>query len=215
MKNQRQLSLIDKLIVETDRSLRNLLVSADQPNRASPAQDEEESELSENQKAHIAGLMRINHTGEICAQALYQGQALTAHDPEVKQAMQHSASEEIDHLAWCEERVQQLGSKTSKLNPLFFGLSFSIGALAGAIGDKISLGFVAATEDQVCQHLEEHLQDIPENDYKSRAILEQMLEDEAKHASKALEAGGLEFAPPVKKAMTLLSKFMTKTTYRI
>jgi ubiquinone biosynthesis monooxygenase Coq7 len=215
MKQTRNHSLIDKLLIDVDKSLRSNLATAGTPERASPAREQEETELNEAQKKHIAGLMRINHTGEVCAQALYQGQALTAHDPGVKEAMQQSASEEIDHLAWCEERVHQLGSTTSKLNPLFYGLSFGLGALAGAIGDKISLGFVAATENQVCKHLEEHLRDVPEDDGKTRAILEQMLVDEASHASKALEAGGVEFPRPVKQAMTLLSRVMTASTYRI
>jgi len=159
--------------------------------------------------------MRINHTGEVCAQALYQGQALTARLPRVRQAMEHAAEEEIDHLAWCEQRIRQLGSHTSVLNPLFYGLSFGIGASAGLISDRISLGFVAATEDQVCKHLDEHLERIPETDQKSRAILLQMREDEARHSTAALDAGGLRFPAPIKFGMSLMAKVMTKTTYRI
>lgn len=159
--------------------------------------------------------MRINHTGEVCAQALYQGQALTARLPEVRQAMEHAAEEEIDHLAWCEQRIRELGGRPSLLNPLFYGLSFGVGAVAGLISDKVSLGFVAATEDQVVKHLDEHLAQLPEQDHKSRAILEQMREDELQHATTALEAGGLRFPAPVKFGMTLLSKVMTKSTYRL
>src|SRR5690606_15537174 len=136
---------------------------------------------------HIAGLMRINHTGEVCAQALYQGQALTAKLPRVRAAMDRAASEEIDHLAWCEQRLRELGDRTSLLNPLFYGASFALGAAAGAISDRISLGFVAATEEQVCQHLEEHLHALPAQEQKSRAVLEQMLVDEKHHGTQALE----------------------------
>jgi ubiquinone biosynthesis monooxygenase Coq7 len=159
--------------------------------------------------------MRINHTGEVCAQALYQGQALTAKLPHVRQAMEHAADEEIDHLAWCEQRIRQLGSQPSILNPLFYGLSFGVGAAAGLISDKVSLGFVAATEDQVVKHLDDHLQQIPEQDHKSRAILEQMRVDEEQHACNALDAGGLRFPAPVKFGMSLLAKVMTSTTYRV
>jgi len=174
-----------------------------------------EAELSESETRHVAGLMRINHTGEVCAQALYQGQALTARLPQVRRAMEQAADEEIDHLAWCEQRIRQLGSHTSVLNPLFYGLSFGIGATAGLISDRISLGFVAATEDQVCKHLDEHLGQLPASDDKSRAILEQMREDEQQHSTAAIEAGGLRFPAPVKFGMSLVSKVMTKATYRI
>ena len=164
---------------------------------------------------HIAGLMRINHTGEVCAQALYQGQALTAKRDAVRSGMQQAADEEIDHLAWCEERLQQMGSHTSVLNPLFYALSFGIGAAAGAVGDRWSLGFVAATEEQVCKHLREHLERLPPQHARTRAILEQMLEDEARHATHALESGGTDFAPQVKELMSLVSRLMTASTYRL
>jgi ubiquinone biosynthesis monooxygenase Coq7 len=211
----RSRSFIDTLISNTDQMLQTLSPKAAQPERRSPAQSEPESQLSEKEKKHIAGLMRINHAGEVCAQGLYQGQALTASKDDVRQAMEHSAKEEVDHLAWCEERIHQMGSHTSVLNPLWYAMSFGLGAVAGAIGDKVSLGFVAATEDQVCEHLNSHLKTLPENDSKSRAIIQQMLIDEADHASKALENGGIKFPKPVKKAMTLVSHVMTKTTYRV
>jgi ubiquinone biosynthesis monooxygenase Coq7 len=156
--------------------------------------------------------MRVNHTGEVCAQALYQGQALTAKLPEVRAEMERAADEEIDHLAWCEERVRQLGGHLSLLNPLWYGMSFGLGAAAGVVGDKVSLGFVSAIEDQVCEHLEEHLQTLPIHDEKSRAIVEKMLEDEAHHSHAALAAGGLQFPQPVKRGMTLVSRLMTKTS---
>ncbi|AKN25622.1 ubiquinone biosynthesis protein [Stutzerimonas stutzeri] len=201
--------------MQADAALRTLLPFSGQPSRPSPALLKTETELSESETRHVAGLMRINHTGEVCAQALYQGQALTARLPQVRQAMEQAADEEIDHLAWCEQRIRQLGSHTSVLNPIFYGLSFGIGASAGLISDRISLGFVAATEDQVCKHLDDHLGQLPAGDEKSRAILEQMRDDEAQHSTAAIEAGGLRFPAPVKFGMSLVSKVMTKATYRI
>lgn len=215
MSNQRHYSPADRLLMQADAALRTLLPFSGQPQRPSPAVLKTEAELDEQQSRHVAGLMRINHTGEVCAQALYQGQALTARLPRVREAMERAADEEIDHLAWCDQRLRQLGSHTSVLNPLFYGLSFGIGATAGLISDRISLGFVAATEDQVCKHLDDHLQQLPEDDAKSRAILEQMRTDEAEHSTAALEAGGLRFPAPVKFGMSLMAKVMTKTTYRI
>lgn len=209
----KKLSFIDQLLIGADQALRTVASHAPQPDRQSPATPITESTLDEKQQRHVAGLMRINHAGEICAQALYQGQALTANKAEVRDAMEHAAQEEWDHLAWCEERIQQMNSHTSHLNPLWYGLSFSIGALAGAISDRISLGFVAATEDQVCEHLQAHLAALPREDVKSKAILEQMLADEAQHAHQAMEFGGVAFPKPVKQAMTLISKVMTKTSY--
>ncbi len=215
MTSQRHYSPADRLLMQADSALRTLLPFSGQPARPSPAVLKNETELSESETRHVAGLMRINHTGEVCAQALYQGQALTARLPQVRRAMEQAADEEIDHLAWCEQRIRQLGSHTSVLNPLFYGLSFGIGATAGLISDRISLGFVAATEDQVCKHLDEHLSQLPANDDKSRVILEQMREDEQQHATAAIEAGGLRFPAPVKFGMSLVSKVMTKATYRI
>lgn len=211
----RKISFIDRVIANADQVLQTLNKNTVQADRPSPARQQPEAELSDKDRKHIAGLMRINHSGEVCAQALYQGQALTARDQQVRAAMAHSAKEEIDHLAWCEERINDFGSHTSHLNPLWYAMSFGIGAVAGAIGDKVSLGFVAATEDQVCEHLEQHLNQIPEQDKKSRAIIEQMLKDEAEHAEVAIEQGGLHFPQPIKKAMTLVSHVMTKATYRV
>lgn len=215
MTSQRHYSPADRLLMQADAALRTLLPFSGQPARPSPALLKNETELSESETRHVAGLMRINHTGEVCAQALYQGQALTARLPQVRRAMEQAADEEIDHLAWCEQRIRQLDSHTSVLNPLFYGLSFGIGATAGLISDRISLGFVAATEDQVCKHLDEHLGQLPASDDKSRAILEQMREDELQHSTAAIEAGGLRFPAPVKFGMSLVSKVMTKATYRI
>lgn len=211
----RHLSLIDRLISSADQALRTVVPSAAAANQASPADQQPIDELDPKQHKHIAGLMRINHTGEVCAQALYQGQALTAKLPDVRADMEQAAQEEINHLVWCEQRLKQLGSHTSVLNPVFYAASFTLGAAAGLVGDKWSLGFVAATEEQVCQHLREHLQQLPESDHKSRAILKQMLEDEAKHGDHALAAGGEELPAELKSLMTALSKIMTKTTYQL
>lgn len=213
--NARRLSLFDGLLLQVDRALRTLVADAPTPDRLSPATASTEQALSDDEKNHAAGLMRVNHSGEVCAQALYQGQALTARLHSVREDMEQAADEEIDHLAWCEERVKQLGSHTSLLNPLWYGLSFGIGASAGLISDKLSLGFVSATEEQVCKHLQSHLQKLPPQDDKSRAIVEQMLEDESRHAHAALAAGGLKFPGPVKTLMSLVSRAMTETSYRL
>ncbi|MFY0641039.1 MAG: 2-polyprenyl-3-methyl-6-methoxy-1,4-benzoquinone monooxygenase [Bermanella sp.] len=210
----RSLSALDMFISHVDNALKTLVPTAATSHRANPAKQAEHHEFNDQEKKHAAGLMRINHTGEVCAQALYQGQSLTARLPEIREAMNEAAEEEVDHLVWCEERLHELNSHTSYLNPVFYGLSYSIGALAGAIGDKWSLGFVAATENQVCKHLVEHLEILPESDERSRAILSVMLEDEQKHATSALDAGGAVFPSWFQAGMTHMSKVMTKTTYR-
>ncbi|WP_313516508.1 2-polyprenyl-3-methyl-6-methoxy-1,4-benzoquinone monooxygenase [Pseudomonas sp.] len=215
MSDARHYTPVDRLLLQANTALRTLLPFTGQPYRPSPALLKDEVALEPSQTRHVAGLMRINHTGEVCAQGLYQGQALTAKLPAIRKAMEHAAEEEIDHLAWCEQRIRELGSHTSVLNPVFYGLSFGVGAVAGLISDKVSLGFVAATEDQVCKHLDEHLEQIPLEDQKSRSILEQMRIDEEQHSTNAIAAGGFRFPVPVKFGMTLLSKVMTKSTYRI
>lgn len=211
----RQLTGLDQLLVTADRALRTLTSDSKPMLQPSPAQWVAETEMSAAERKQAIGLMRVNHTGEVCAQALYQGQALTAKLPQVRDEMERAADEEIDHLAWCEERVKQLGGHTSLLNPLWYGLSFGLGAAAGVLGDKVSLGFVAAIEDQVCEHLEEHLQTLPVQDQRSRAIVQQMLADEARHSHTAQQAGGLQFPAPIKKAMTLVSRAMTRTSKHI
>jgi len=215
MATERHYSPLDRILLQADAAMRTLLPSSAHAARPSPAIVQPETKMNETDTRHVAGLMRINHTGEVCAQALYQGQALTAKLPHVRKAMEHAAEEEIDHLVWCEQRIRQLGSHTSVLNPVFYGMSFGIGAVAGLISDKVSLGFVAATEDQVCKHLNDHLQQIPAEDEKSRAILEQMRIDEEQHAESALDAGGFRFPAPIKFGMSILAKVMTKSTYRI
>lgn len=211
----RQLTPLDQLFVSVDRALRTLTQDTRPALRPTPAQHTPEHALTAQEQRHAQGLMRVNHTGEVCAQALYQGQALTAKLPRVRHEMERAADEEIDHLAWCEERVRQLGSHTSVLNPLWYGLSFGLGAVAGLAGDKVSLGFVSAIEDQVCEHLEEHLHSLPAEDHRSREIVHQMLEDEARHSHTALAAGGMRFPLPVRKGMTLVSRLMTRTSYHI
>ncbi|MGM0694767.1 MAG: 2-polyprenyl-3-methyl-6-methoxy-1,4-benzoquinone monooxygenase [Pseudomonadota bacterium] len=210
------LTRTDNLIQQFDTVLRTLVPHAAAPSRPSPATEEVHDEpLSDEERRHAAGLMRINHTGEVCAQALYQGQGLTARLPEVRDQMERAAQEEIDHLAWCDARLQELDDRPSLLNPLFYAASFGLGATAGVVGDRISLGFVAATEEQVGHHLEEHLVTLPPGDQRSRAVLRQMAIDEAHHAQLALEAGGARFPAPVKLGMKLMSKVMTKSVYQL
>ncbi|MBD3894842.1 2-polyprenyl-3-methyl-6-methoxy-1,4-benzoquinone monooxygenase [Halomonas sp. ML-15] len=211
----RQLSSTDQWIGQFDSVLRTLLPNAAQASRPSPADDLPEATFSEAEREHTVGLMRINHTGEVCAQALYQGQGLTAKLPDTREQMERAAQEEIDHLAWCAARLEELDGRTSLLNPLFYAASFGLGAVAGAVGDRVSLGFVAATEEQVGKHLDQHLQELPPADSRSRAVLEQMREDEAHHERWALEAGGARFPLPVKLGMRLVSKVMTQSVYRL
>ncbi|MCP5147163.1 MAG: 2-polyprenyl-3-methyl-6-methoxy-1,4-benzoquinone monooxygenase [Pseudomonadales bacterium] len=212
---ERRLSLLDRLISEADTVLRTVTSRGHSAARPSPAEGHSDTELSDSERRHVAGLMRVNHTGEVCAQALYQGQALTAKLPTVREEMQQAAEEEVDHLVWCEQRLRELDSQPSILNPAWYGLSFALGAVAGAIGDRVSLGFVAATEERVCRHLQDHLKSLPEDDRKSRLILQQMLEDEQRHGDNALAAGGTDFPRPVKDAMTAVSRVMTGSSYRI
>lgn len=211
----RHLSLLDRLLGEADAVLRTLSNRSQPPGRESPAEGHRDCELVEAERRHVAGLMRVNHTGEVCAQALYQGQALTAKLPAVREDMREAAREEEDHLAWCAQRLRELNSRPSHLNPAWYGLSFVLGATAGAVGDKWSLGFVAATEERVCRHLRAHLQQLPGEDRRSQLILQQMLEDEERHGHNALAAGGVDFPAPVKAAMTTLSQLMTRSSYYI
>ena len=203
---------LDEVIICFDRALRTLTVPA-QSARPLPGENLHEGGLNKTETRFSAALMRVNHSGEICAQALYEGQALTARDGSVQQALQKAATEETEHLAWTERRIEELGGRKSLLNPLWYGSSFVLGALAGLLGDKWNLGFLAETEHQVERHLEQHLQRLPQQDLKSRAILEQMKSDEASHATTAISQGAAELPPPVKLAMRLASKVMTKTAF--
>lgn len=206
-------SLIDKAIIAFDQGLRTLAAKPDTTERENPAAHLQETELNSSERKDIAGMMRVNHAGEVCAQALYHGQAMTASLADVRDAMQRAADEESDHLAWCEQRLTELGSHVSYLNPVWYLGSLSIGMLAGLIGDKWSLGFVVETEQQVVKHLAEHIARVPETDQKTQAILGQMKADEAEHASMAYDAGAAELPAPIKSLMTLVSKVMTKTAY--
>lgn len=205
---------IDDLIAEFDKGLRTLLAPA-RTARPLPGKNLDEADMSEEEKRQAAALMRVNHSGEICAQALYQGQALTARKPEIQQALKEAASEETEHLNWCESRINDLGGRKSLFNPAWYAGSLAIGALAGALGDKWNLGFLAETERQVVRHLEGHLQRLPASDEKSRAVVGQMKEDEARHAASALEQGGAELPVPVKVAMKLSARVMTGVAFRV
>lgn len=212
----RQLTLVDQFICHVDMAIRTILPPKQRGcRRVNPAQDQTSPSLNANERRHVAGLMRVNHAGEVCAQALYQGQALTAQLTRVKEQMMNAADEEIDHLAWCEQRLSELNSQPSKLNAFWYGGSFLLGALAGLAGDRWSLGFVAETERQVAAHLQRHLQDIPVRDMKTRAILTQMHEDEAHHADVAQTAGAADLPVMVKRLMWVVSKLLTQTSYHI
>jgi ubiquinone biosynthesis monooxygenase Coq7 len=213
--NPRAYSFIDSMMISIDNGIRTVFGQAPVTERPNPADSCEDSELGELDRRLSGRLMRVNHAGEVAAQALYEGQALTAHLPDVRDKMERAALEENDHLNWCAQRIEELGQHTSLLNPVWYTGSLAIGALAGLAGDKWSLGFVAETEHQVVRHLEDHLQRMPSQDFKSRAILEQMKEDEGRHATTALEAGGAQLPQPVRQLMTLTSRFMTRTAFWI
>ncbi|HSR62922.1 MAG TPA: 2-polyprenyl-3-methyl-6-methoxy-1,4-benzoquinone monooxygenase [Gammaproteobacteria bacterium] len=209
----REYSLVDRFILRLDRRIGGVFKPHPPARNPYPAANVREAGLDEAERRHSACLMRVNHAGEVSAQALYQGQSLFSRDAAIRQRLQQSASEEVDHLDWCRQRLEELGDRTSFLNPLWGSGSFSIGVLAGLAGDKWSLGFIAETERQVVRHLQRHLQRLPAADTRSRAILEQMVEDEARHGESAMESGGVELPYPVRVLMTACSKVMTGTAY--
>lgn len=212
----RQFDLLDSFIENVDLSLRTIFPPPSRvTKRLTPGKELAESPLTEAEKRHVAGLMRVNHSGEVSAQALYQGQSLTAKLPYVKEQMRQAAEEETDHLAWCEQRLRELNSRPSLLNPLWYFGSLLIGAGAGFISDAFSLGFVAETETQVSLHLQEHLDSLPKEDLKTQAILQQMKLDENEHAKLARAAGAIELPFFIQKTMQLVAKIMTKTAYYI
>ena len=211
----RNYSRIDRIIASLDEALRISTGEAPNAKRDNPAGDLPLASLDRDESRHVAGLMRINHTGEVCAQALYAGQAATARHDETREAMQLAADEEIDHLAWCEDRLKELDSHPSILNPLWYAGSFTIGAVAGIAGDQWSLGFVKETENQVEAHLEDHLERLPEGDGRSQAILDQMKEDEAKHADMAEAAGARDLPPSIQSVMAFTAGIMKTLAYRI
>lgn len=210
----RILNTTDSFIKEFDTAFKTVF-GGSRATRENPAAIAAPTELTTSEQELSGRLMRVNHCGEVCAQALYLGQSVTARRDQTKNTMKQAAIEEIDHLAWCETRLHELGTHKSYLDPFFFAASFAAGAVSGLLGDKFNLGFVAATEAQVVQHLEEHIDKLPESDHRSRAILEQMKSDEERHRTTALQKGGIDFPGPLKKMMTNVSKVMTRSTYWI
>lgn len=213
---------MDRLILGIDRALRTLTgqhaamrPSPADSERAQTDNSEQSAPLAESQRRHAAGLMRVNHCGEVCAQALYEGQAFSAASDETRALLQAACEEEIDHLAWCEQRLAELDARPSILNPLFYVGSWGLGVVTGLFGDRTSLGFVEATEHQVVEHLVRHLDELPTSDTASRAVLEQMRDDEARHGEQALAAGGSEFSRLPKALMGMVARVMTVTTYRL
>lgn len=216
--HNRKFSVLDKFITHIDLARKTLLVKPTTHVRDYPVSNKKSSqdtELSEQEKKHSAGLMRVNHTGEVCAQALYQGQAITARSQKTAEKMQEAAHEELDHLAWCNQRLNELDSHPSYLNLLWYTGALSVGITAGLIGDKWNLGFLAETEEQVVQHLESHLEKLPEQDIKSREVVKQMRDDEAKHRDMAIDHGAAELPNVIKKLMKFSSGIMTKLAYRV
>jgi ubiquinone biosynthesis monooxygenase Coq7 len=207
-------SWVDRLIVEFDRALRTS-AGVTEAARESPAAAVAEAELAAEQRRHAAALMRVNHVGEVCAQALYQGQALTARDPAAKHELEQAAREEEDHLAWSAERISELGGRPSLLNPFWYAGAFAMGAAAGAFGDRWNLAFLAETERQVEEHLSGHLDRLPKDDERTRALVEAMRADEARHRDTALRLGAAELPSPVKRAMRLAARLMTTVAYRV
>jgi ubiquinone biosynthesis monooxygenase Coq7 len=205
---------LDRLIGEFDRALRAVAGVA-RSARPSPAAGLSENSLAEEERSHAAALMRINHVGEICAQALYQGQALMARDSAARAALEQAAQEEEDHLVWSMERIRELGGRPSLLNPVWYAGAFAIGAAVGALGDRWNLAFLAETERQVEEHLTGHLDELPQDDRRTRAVVEAMRDDEARHRSSALDLGAAELPEPVKRAMRLASRVMTTLAYRV
>lgn len=209
----RYYSFIDNFLIHADLARKTLCVQPKDHHRIYPAKNSVENILSEQEKKHSAGLMRVNHSGEVCAQALYQGQAITARSYSVKEKMQEAAEEELDHLAWCNQRLYELGSHTSYLNLVWYCGALSLGLIAGMIGDRWSLGFLAETEEQVVRHLESHLGTLPQEDERSRVIVVQMRDDESNHRDMAYEAGAANLPIFIKKLMAISSKIMTRMAY--
>lgn len=212
--NVRTLTPLDRLLAGIERALETV-AGTPEAHRPSPAHHVAEADLDDNERRHTAGLMRVNHTGEVCAQALYDGQAALARKEENRAHLQEAAAEETDHLAWCAERLHELESQPSLLNPLWYAGSYAIGALAALAGDKVSLGFVVETEKQVEAHLAEHMDTLPAQDERSRAVLKLMQEDEVRHAQNARERGGIALPFPIPQMMHVTSMVMKTVAYRI
>jgi 3-demethoxyubiquinol 3-hydroxylase len=212
--NVRTLTPLDQLLARCERAL-EAIAGSPEAQRPSPANGVAEAELDEAERRHAAGLMRINHTGEVCAQALYLGQAVLARNTDTRDHLLHAADEETDHLAWCSSRLKELDSRPSLFNPLWYAGSYTIGAVAALAGDPLSLGFVVETERQVEAHLQDHLEKLPAPDERSRAVLAQMQADEARHAQEAKQRGGIDLPFPLPKLMSLSSMVMKAVAYRI
>ena len=209
------MNLIDLVINEVDKGLKYSTQNYQTESRPYPADKIEQDPLNELERNHSAGLMRVNHSGEVCAQALYRGQALTAKLGDTRTKMEQAASEELDHLSWCNKRLEELNNKPSVLNPIWYGMSFSIGAVAGLVGDKWSLGFVHETEEQVVKHLDGHLDNLSKKDLKTKVVIEQMRIDEEQHSHDALEAGAEILPDEIKDLMSKVAKLMTNSSYHI
>ena len=211
--DERNLTTVDRLLTKVDNLLRTAAGSSIHTARENPARHIDDKPMSATEKSHAAALMRINHAGEVAAQGLYQGHAAITHNPSIKNHMQCAADEERDHLAWCEQRLKELDSRPSHLNPVWYGGAFAIGAASGILGDRWSLGFIEETERQVVQHLTEHLDRLPANDEKSRAIIHKMRDEEALHGANAKDAGASDLPVPVRRFMRFTAKIMTGTAY--
>ena len=209
------MSLIDQIISEVDKGLKYSSQNYQKESREYPADGINEDNLNEIERNHSANLMRVNHSGEVAAQGLYRGQALTARLEGTREKMDQAAQEELDHLSWCNKRLEELNEKPSLLSPAWYALSFGMGAIAGLAGDKWSLGFVHETEEQVVKHLESHLNNLSKDDKKTIAVLEQMKEDESKHSEEALESGAENLPEGIKILMSVVAKVMTKTSYYV
>ena len=212
---ERNLTPLDRLLAGANNALRTIAAPAGHATRKNPAVGVAETDLTDAQRQHAAGLMRVNHAGEVAAQGLYQGHAVVARDPGIEEQMQRAADEEFDHLAWCEQRLQELGEARSVLTPLWYSGAFLIGAASGVLGDRWSLGFIAETEKQVCDHLDTHLDRLPDEDARSRAIITQMRDEEQEHGDNARQAGAAELPEPVRQLMKLTARVMTSTAYRV
>jgi len=210
----RRLNALDRLIGGIDEALRTVTTPSTRYTRANPAGDIADGDMSAAERRHAAGLMRVNHAGEVAAQGLYQGHAVIARSAATRDQMRRAAEEELDHLGWCEQRLAELGESPSRLSPIWYAGSFAIGAASGIVGDGWSLGFVEETERQVSEHLSGHLRTLPENDARSRAIVKKMREEEEEHGANAKAAGALPLPPPVRGLMRATAKFMTRTAYR-
>ena len=211
----RNLTPLDRLLAGANNALRTIAAPAGAPARQNPAANLADGKLDDAQKDHAAGLMRVNHAGEVAAQGLYQGHAAVARDASLEADLQQAADEEFDHLAWCEQRLAELGSGPSRLSPLWYAGAFAIGAASGVLGDRWSLGFIAETEKQVCAHLDSHLESLPEDDTRSRAIVAKMRDEEHQHGENAVAAGAAPLPEPIQRLMKLTARVMTKTAYRL